>query len=530
MRQFVLLALIFCAPLGRAAEPETNVVFRGATIYDGTGAKPVVGDVHIKGDKILAVGKVGKVGGAKDVSAEGLVICPGFIDLHTHCDPGLPTKAGRLNKNYVTQGCTTVVTGNCGSGPVDAGKFFKSLEDGGVATNVIHLAPHNSIRSDVMGNANRPPTAEELKKMEALVDKAMADGTWGLATGLIYNPGTYAKTDEIVALAKVANKHGGVYASHIRNEGGGLLDAIEEALAIGKGSGCRVHISHIKASGKAAWGTSGRAVGLIETARKKGQEVTADQYPYIASSTSLRATLVPAKYREGSNKEFVARLDDPTIGPKLKKDVAEALEGRDGGKRIQIARYAPNRKWQGKTITAIAEAEKKEPIDVVLEIERNGGASVVNFGMSEDDVRVYMKQPWVATASDGGVQTPGDTVPHPRSYGTFPRKIGFYAIEEKLVPVEHAIRASSGLPADILKLKDRGYLKAGYFADVVVFDPKTYRDTATFDKPHQYAAGVKWVLVNGHAAIADGTYKDGELKPEEHKSALGGRVLRHPPK
>ena len=369
MRHVLLPLALVAAPLAHAAEPkapDTNVVFRGATIYDGTGGKPFTGDVHVKGEKIAAVGKVGKVDGATEVNAEGLVICPGFIDLHTHCDSGLTGKTGRLNKNYVTQGCTTVVTGNCGSGPVDAAAFFKALEDGGVGTNVIHLAPHNSIRDKVMGNANRAPTADELKKMEELVDQAMKDGAWGLSTGLIYNPGTYAKTDEIVALAKVAAKHGGLYASHIRNESAGLLDAIDEALTVGRKSGCRVHISHIKASGKAAWGSSAQAAALIEDARKKGWAVTADQYPYVASSTSLRATLVPAKYREGTNKEFVARLDDPTTGPKLKADVEKALEGRDGGKRIQIARYAPNPKWQGKTITAIAEAENKEPIDIVL--------------------------------------------------------------------------------------------------------------------------------------------------------------------
>lgn len=522
MRLVISLVLVFSCAVAHSAEPkapDTNIVFRGATIHDGTGGKPFVGDLHIKGDKIAAVGKVGKVEGATEVNAEGLVICPGFIDLHTHCDSGITSKTGRANKNYVTQGCTTVITGNCGSGPVDVGAFFKTLEDGGIGTNVIHLAPHNSIRERAMGNANRAPTAAELKKMEELVDKAMKDGAWGLATGLIYNPGTYSKTDEIVALAKVANKHGGLYASHIRNESGALLDAIEEALTIGRDSGCRVHISHIKASGRAAWGSSDRAVALIETARKKGQEVTADQYPYIASSTSLRATVVPSKYREGTNKEIGARLDDPTIGPKMKADIAKSL-GTEGAKRIQIARYSPNPKWQGKTIAAIAEAEKKEPIDIVVEIERNGSAQVVNFGMDEADVRIYMKQPWVATASDGGVQTPGDTVPHPRAYGTFPRKIGFYAIEEKIVPLEAAIRSSTGLPAEILKLKDRGYLKAGYFADVVVFDPKTFRDTATYDKPHQYAAGVKWVLVNGHAAIANG----------EYKPIHGGRVLRHPEK
>ncbi|MDY3553505.1 D-aminoacylase [Gemmata sp. JC717] len=517
---FALLATCGSQLFAYGAEPkapDTNVVFRNVTIYDGTGAKPAKGDVHIKGDKIATVGTVGKVAGAQEVDADGLAICPGFIDLHTHCDPGLTGKTGRFNKNYVAQGCTLAVTGNCGSGPVDVGAFFKKLEEGGVGTNVIHLAPHNGIRSEVMKNANRPPTADELRKMEQLTDQAMRDGAWGLSTGLIYNPGTYSKTDEIVALAKVAAKHGGLYASHIRNEGGGLLGAIEEALTIGKESGCRVHVSHIKASGKSAWGKSGDAVALIEAARKKGAEVTADQYPYVASSTSLRATLVPAKYREGTEKEYVARLDDPQTGPKIKADIEKDLGGRDGGTRIQIARYAGNPKWQGKNLTAIAHDEKKEPIDIVLEIERNGGAQVVNFGMTEEDVRLYMKQPWVATASDGGVQTPGATVPHPRSYGTFPRKIGLYAIEEKIVPVEFAVRSATGLPADILKLTDRGYLKPGYFADIVVFDPNTFRDTATFEKPHQYAAGLKWVLVNGHAAIKNGEYQE----------ALGGRVLRH---
>jgi N-acyl-D-aspartate/D-glutamate deacylase len=497
--------------------PDTNVVFRNATIHDGSGKPAFSGDVHIRGDRIAAVGKVGKVDGATEVDAAGLILCPGFIDLHTHCDSGLTGKTGRANKNYVTQGCTTVVTGNCGSGPVDVSKFFKTLEEQGTGTNVIHLAPHNGIRSQAMGNANRAPTREELTKMMDLVDQAMKDGAWGLSTGLIYNPGTYAKTDEIATLAKIAGRHGGMYASHIRDEAGGLLTSIDEAIAIGMEAGCRVHISHIKASGKSAWGLSSSAVGIIEDVRKKGLQVTADQYPYVASSTSLRATVVPTKYREGNQKDFVARLDDPEIGPRIKADIEKALEGRDGGKRIQIARYSENKKWNGKTIAAIAESEKKEPIDIVLQIERTGGAQIVNFGMSEEDVRVYMKQPWVATASDGGVQTPGDTVPHPRSYGTFPRKIGYYAIQEKIVPVEAAIRSATGLPADILKLEGRGYIKTGAFADLVVFDPKTFRDTATFEKPHQYAAGVKWVLVNGHVEVKDGEYQS---------AILGGRVLR----
>jgi N-acyl-D-aspartate/D-glutamate deacylase len=232
----------------------------------------------------------------------------------------------------------------------------------------------------------------------------------------------------------------------------------------------------------------------------------------------LRATVIPSRYREGSSKDFIARLDDPKTGAQIRKDVEKALGGRDGGKRIQIARYSKNRKWQGKNIAQIAETEGKQPVDIALEIERNGGAQVVNFSMSEEDVRIYMKRPWVATASDGGVQTPGDTVPHPRNYGTFPRKIGRYALADGILPLEQAIRASSGLPADILKLTNRGYLKPGAFADVVVFDPKTFRDTATFAKPHQYAAGVKWVFVNGTPVVADGKHDP---------KALPGRVLRH---
>ncbi len=327
VRLLLCVATLGCAsPLAAA-----DVVIRGATIHDGTGKPGVVGDVHIRNDRIAAIGKVGDVPDAKVIDGKGLVVCPGFIDLHTHCDDGLLGKVGRANKNYTTQGCTTVVTGNCGSGPVDVAAYFKKLEDGGIGTNEIHLAPHNSIRAQVMGNSNRLPTSDEQTKMEELVDKAMRDGTWGMATGLIYNPGTYSKTDEIVGLAKVAAKHGGLYASHIRNEAGGLLTAIEEALMIGKESGCRIHISHIKASGKETWGMSVRAVALIEAAQAKGQTVTADQYPYIASSTSLRATVVPARYREGDQKDFVARLDDPKTGPQMKEDIEKAVAGREGG-------------------------------------------------------------------------------------------------------------------------------------------------------------------------------------------------------
>jgi N-acyl-D-aspartate/D-glutamate deacylase len=497
---------------------DADLILKGGALFDGSGKPSVIGDVAIKGDRIVAVGSFTVAGSPKVIDCNGLFVAPGFIDLHTHSDTALQEPATRGNRNYLRQGVTTAVTGNCGSGPIDVAAYFDKLEKNGIGSNVIHQVPHNSVRDKVMGNVNRDPTAGELAEMEKLIDKGMADGAWGLSTGLIYNPGIYSKTPEIVALAKIAAKHGGFYASHIRGEGTMLLTSVEEALRIGREAGLPVHISHFKASGRRAWGgKAAEAIALVENARKSGQIVTADQYPYAASSTSLRATLIPAKYREGGQRDFLARLSDPELGPKLKEAIKEELSHMRDGADLRIARYVPKPAWQGKSIAAIAEAQSATPLDIVLEIERNGGAQIVHFGMNEDDVRLIMKQPFVATASDGSSMVPGGTIPHPRSYGCFARKIGFFAIAEKTISVEQAIRSASGLPADILRLPDRGYLKAGAFADVVVFDPATYRDTATFDKPHQYATGVKWLFVNGKEAIGDGKDRD----------VLAGKVLRH---
>jgi N-acyl-D-aspartate/D-glutamate deacylase len=513
-----LALLLSVLPPAAGPAVEADVVIRGATLYDGTGGPGVVGDLAIKGDRIVAVGTFEAAGTPRVLDGKGLAVAPGFIDLHTHSDNALTQEALRANLNYLYQGVTTVVTGNCGFGPADVGGYFQKLEKGKVGTNVIHQVPHNAVREAVMKNANRPPTAAELKAMEELVEKGMRDGAWGLSTGLIYNPGAYARTDEIIALARVAARHGGFYASHIRDEGVGVLDAIAEAIRVGREAGLPVHVSHLKANGRKTWGKAAEEIALIEKARKEGLTVTADQYPYVASSTNLAAIVIPPQYREGDSKEFVARLDDPEQGPMIRKAIADRLDGPEGARGLRVARYGPNPKLNGKNLQEIADLLKKTPVDVVLEIERNGGAQMVHFGMSEEDVRLIMKQPWVATASDGGAQNPAaNTVPHPRSYGCFARKIGHYSIVEKVLPLEQAVRSASGLPADILKLPERGYLKPGYFADVVVFDPEKFRDVATFDKPHQYATGVRYLFVNGRLAIEDGKYTQ----------ALAGKVLRH---
>jgi N-acyl-D-aspartate/D-glutamate deacylase len=515
MTSIALLALLATADPGPVA---ADIVLKGGTVYDGAGQPGVVADVAIKGDRIVAVGTFTAGGNPRVIDCAGLVVAPGFIDLHTHSDGGsIQANPTRQNLSYLTQGVTTIVTGNCGSGPTDVAGFYSQIEKNGIGSNVAHLVPHNSVRDNVMGNVNRPPSVAELAKMQQLVEQGMRDGAWGLSTGLIYNPGTYAKTDEIIALAKVAARHGGIYASHIRHEEVGLLDAIQEAIAIGKEAGLPAHVSHIKCSSRRMWGKSGDAIALIEAARAAGQVVTADQYPYTASSTSLRAMVVPTQYREGSSQQFRDRLADPEFGPKIRNAIERELAERDGGKSLRVCSCSSHPTYAGKDLAAIAAQQNKPAVDIVIEIEKGGGAQMVSFGMSEEDVRIFMRKPWVATASDGTSKVPGRDVPHPRSYGTFARKIGLYSIAEEVLPLAHAIRSCSGLPADIIHLPQRGYLKPDYFADVVVFDPKTYRDTATYDQPHQFAVGVKWVYVNGKAAIAEG-------KPT---AALAGRALRH---
>jgi N-acyl-D-aspartate/D-glutamate deacylase len=515
MLHLTTLTLLTLLPSADPAVP-ADVVIRNATLYDGTGGPTRRGDLAIRGDRIVAVGTLTAAGTPLVIDGTGLAVAPGFIDLHTHSDTALTQEATRANLCYLTQGVTTVITGNCGSGPVDVAAYFKTLEAGRVGSNVIHLVPHNSVRQAVMHNADRVPTAEELKRMEALVDRGMRDGAWGISTGLIYNPGTYAKTEELIDLSRVVAKHGGFYASHIRDEGVGVLDAVAEALRIGREAGLPVHVSHLKASGRKAWGKAGDIIGLIEDARRQGQAVTADQYPYTASSTSLRAMVVPPRFREGTEKEYLARLDDPEIGPVIRKAIERDVVGRDGGKSLRIAGYQPHPSWNGKDLEAVAAQEKKSVTDVILEIEHHGGAQMISFGMNEEDVRLIMRQPWVATASDGSSHVKGPTMPHPRSYGCFARKIGRYALADGVLSPEQAVRSASGLPADILHLPERGYLREGYFADVVVFDPEKYRDTATYDDPHQFATGVRWLFVNGQAAIKNGHYT----------GALAGKVLR----
>ncbi|WP_145268802.1 amidohydrolase family protein [Tautonia plasticadhaerens] len=512
----LVLAIVGGPPAASGVEVDADLVLQGGTVVDGTGSPAFDADVAVRDGRIVAVGAFRPVEGAEVLDVTGLIISPGFIDLHTHSDRTILEDPTRANRNYQAQGVTTIVTGNCGGGPIDVVAYLDEVDDGGAGTNVIHLIPHGSVRREVIGNDDRRATPEELDRMEAIVAEGMGGGAWGMSTGLIYIPSRYGDTEELIALSRVVADRGGLYASHIRGEGTSLLNSIDEAIRIGRESGAPVHISHLKASGKDAWGTVVPACDRIAEAREAGQRVSADQYPYVASSTSLGAMVVPDWALRDGDDAFARIADDPERGEELRQEIRAGLERRNGGEAIRIARYPDRPDWVGKNLAAIASAEGMPPEEVVVEIQRNGGASAISFIMNEEDVRHVMRREFVATASDGSAhEAGGDDRPHPRSYGTFPRKIR-YALDDGVITLEAAIRASSGLPAEILGLPDRGVIREGAVADLVVFDPETFRDAATFDDPTVLAPGVVHLLIAGTPAISGGRFME----------TLPGRALR----
>ena len=510
------LSLLMLTTPAPAAAVDADLLLRGGTIHDGSGAEPVVGDVAVRDGRIVAVGKVtpGKVG--RTVDCRGLVVAPGLIDLHTHSDGTLAQPGIRPCLNYLMQGCTTMVTGNCG-GSSDVPKFLKDVDTKGAGTNIAHLVGHGTVRAKVMGSARRESTAEELHRMKTLVGQAMRDGAWGMSTGLIYAPSSYATTEELIALAKVVATHGGVYVSHIRDEGDHVLEAVAEAIRIGRESGAPVHISHFKSMQIPNWGRIRGAAAMIEKARAQGLKITADQYPYTANSFSLAdATLPDAQIQWCKRADLGKRMaSEPAFSALVRRVIADQL-GRTEKIVIAASKKFPN--YVGKSLKEIAAQEKIETVDLVLKIIAQEAPQIVSHSMSEDDVRWAMTLPWVATASDGAARSRNPNEHHhPRNFGTFARKIGRYAIQDKVLSLPQAIRSATGLPADIFGMSQRGYLRGGYHADIVVFDPAVYRDQATFDKPQEYATGVRYVFIGGQAAVDD-------AKPSPK---LFGRAMRH---
>ncbi|MBI3881875.1 MAG: D-aminoacylase [Verrucomicrobia bacterium] len=509
MKLFLRL-LLFALPLATAlpgSAADYDLVLRHGRIADGSGKPLFPGDVAVRAGRIVAVGEV-TGSGATEVDARGQVIAPGFIDVHTHSEnlAQLPHA-----ENFLRMGVTTIVTGNCGGSRTDVAAFFAELERTNVTLNVATLIGHNTVRNQVMGGSFlRPPTDSELARMKALVEQAMNDGAVGLSTGLIYLPGTFAKTGEIIELARVASAHGGIYASHMRYETTKIFTALDELTRIAREAHIRAEVSHLKLSGPNAWGKAGEVVAYLDRARAGGLEITHDQYAYTASSTGL-AQLIPDQAREGGSKKFLERLADPAQKSKLIADMKGTLKksGHADYTYAVIAQYRPDKSLNGKTIPQAAKLKRgsdslDDQIELILDLERHGGGSGIYHGMSEDDLRVFLRQPLTMIASDGGPRLLGDGVPHPRSYGNNARVLGRYVRELKLLTLEDAIRKMTALPAHTFRLGDRGEIKPGCVADLVVFDPGEVSDPAAFDDPHHYAVGFSEVFVNGVAVLRDG--------------------------
>ncbi len=500
-----------------------DIIIGNARIIDGAGNPWFRGSIAIKDGRIAKVGRFSSSDAKYYIDAKNQIVAPGFIDVHVHTEDVYNLPAA---ENFVRMGVTSLVTGNCGGSDLDIGDFLGRINTKPLAVNIASLIGHNTVRSKVIGLDNRAPNPDEQQRMNGYVEQAMKDGAVGFSTGLIYLPGTFAKTDEVVELAKSAAKFGGIYASHIRNEEAHVVEAINEAINIGEQAKMPVEISHFKISSKNLWGKTPTTIGLVTAARDRGLTVTVDQYAYTASSTSLDSRM-PSWVLAGGRAEGTKRLADTETRKKVFDDMKKELKER-GFKDYEyanVASYRAEPKFNGKNIkeiTKIVRSKDKldDQIEQILEMYQKGGASMVYHSMNEGDVQSIMRQPFTMIASDSGVRTFGSGVPHPRGYGNNARVLGRYVRELKLITLEDAIRKMTSLPAQTFGLRDRGLIREGFAADLVIFDENTVGDKATFDQPHQYAVGFSTVIVNGEV-VFDGQQMTG---------ALSGRAIYGPGK
>ena len=491
---------------GEVPAPVFDLLITNARVVDGSGNPWFRSDVGIKDGRIARLGRINPADARQTIDARGQIVAPGFIDVHTHVESIYSLPAA---ENFIRMGVTTLVTGNCGGSTVNVAQFLGRIKEKPLAVNIATLIAHGSVRQEAMGLDDRAPTPDEMKKMEALVEQAMKDGAVGLSTGLIYVPGTYAKTDEITNLARVAARYGGIYATHMRNEGERVADAIRESIQIGEQAGLPVEISHFKISSKKMWGQTPMTLGLVREARARGLMVTVDQYAYTASSTSLDSRL-PGWLRAGGLDEARKRLADQATRQRVVNEMKEGLK-RSGFKDYSyamVASYQPDRSFNGKSIAEIAKQVRgkqdiKNQIDQIIAMYEAGGAGMVYHGMNEDDVQRIMREPFTMIASDSGVRQQDESVPHPRGYGNNVRVLGRYVRELQIISLEDAIRKMTSLPAQTFGFRDRGMVREGFAADLTIFDDKTVADRATFDKPHQYPVGISYVIVNGELVFAN---------------------------
>lgn len=500
-----------------------DTIIRNGTIYDGSGDSPYNADIAINQDKIVKIGNLKGDKGTLEIDASGMAVAPGFIDLHAHLEPLLELPQA---ESALRQGVTTSLGGPDGSSPWPLGKYLFRADSIGMGMNVAFLTGHNTIRRNVMGMENRPPTPDELRTMEDQVSQAMEEGAFGISTGLKYLPGAFSNVDEVIALSKIASAKGGIYTSHLREEGIGLLEAVAEAIQIGKEASIPIVLTHHKAIGTKMWGGSVKTLAMVDSARALAIDVMMDQYPYNASYTGI-GVLIPAWSMAGGINEFKKRLSNPVLKDSIKHGIEYNILYDRGGAdlhRIQFALVEWKKDLEGRTLHDWLVERKMEPTvengaELVIEAQLNGGASCVYFAMDDADVERIMKHPQTMIASDGRLVAPGDGHPHPRWYGTFPRVLGVYVREKKILSLEEAVRKMTLMPAERLGLSDRGRLKENTMADIVIFNPETVVDKSTFRNPHQYPDGIIYVMVNGKLAVDNGDFKD----------IRSGKVLRHQP-
>ena len=519
----VLAAGVLAATL-RAQPPAFDLVIRNARIVDGTGSPWYRGDIALRGDTIARIAPKIDAAAARVIDARGHVVSPGFIDLHTHARRGIfevPTA-----DNYVRQGVTTLIEGPDGSSPLPLKPFLERVAATRITPNFAMFVGQGSIRDQVIGSVNRKATPEEIEKMRRLVRQGMLDGAFGLSSGLFYVPGTFTPTAEVIELAKVAGAMGGIYISHMRDEAAGVLESVRETIEIGEKGGLPTQVTHHKIIGKTNWGKSADTLRLIDEARARGVDATIDQYPYTASSTSIQAALMPAWALEGGRQEVLKRLKEAARRAEIKKETARIImEERGGGdpQNVQLARCDWDHSLDGKRLGDVTKGRGlavtlDNAADTALWIVEQGGCQGIFHAISEDDLQRILKHPATMIGSDGEVPIFGTANPHPRSYGTFVRVLGRYVRDMKTISLEDAVRKMSAFPAQRIGLADRGVLREGLKADIAIFDPATIRDTATFEKPHSYAEGVDYVIVNGQVAFEGGTMT----------AARPGRVLYGP--
>ena len=523
MKKLFFSALMLCAALPFASAASFDVVIRHGRVVDGSGNPAFFADAGVKDGRIAAIGQIPEKG-KQEIDATGLVVAPGFIDVHTHADDIVKQP---LAEHFLRMGVTTLVVGNCGGSKLELDKYFKEIAAKKVSLNIATLIGHNTVREKAMGgDFDRPPTPAELAQMKALVDRAMQDGAVGLSTGLIYLPGTFSKTGEIVELAKSIKPYDGIYVSHMRHEDSHIFEALDEFMRVAREAKVRGEVSQIKLSGEQSWGQADKVLAYLEKVRAEGLDITHDLYAYTTSSTTLRK-LIPDEAFDGGDAKCNAILADPAQRAKLAEKIKDRLQkrGRTDFSYAVIASYKHDSSLNGLNIV---EAAKKlhgsdsldAQVETIFDIQQHGSGSGVFHGMNEEDMQKFMRHPNTMFASDSGLHEFGKEVPHPRGYGNNARVLGHYVRDLKVLRLEDAIRKMTSLPANTFQFKQRGELREGNWADITIFDPEKISDRATYDNPHQYAVGIPYVLVNGVVTI----------KNSQHTGAKAGVGLRHSPR